>query len=126
MPRARNANREFAAGEVLFHEGGPALGCYIVLKGQVQLSVGSGKNHMMVDSVGPGELVGISALLGGKNGLTATAVVDTSTIFVSRRDLLRCLKAHPEIRMLVLTAMSGNVQRIMRQSAAMRFKGRKH
>jgi CRP-like cAMP-binding protein len=125
-PQARTTQREFTAGEVLFEEGAPASGCHIVRQGRVQLSVGIRETErVIVESVGPGELVGMSALLGrkyrSKYEFTATAMTCTSTLFISSRELVRCLKAHPELRMLVLTALSANVQRIMHSVAALRL-----
>ena len=64
--------RKFAAGKVIFREGQTASTAFIVLEGQVELTIGSGDDTKFLTSVIPGQMFGELALTTGRNR-TATA-----------------------------------------------------
>jgi CRP-like cAMP-binding protein len=71
--------RDFDDGDVLFREGEPAENVYLVVFGSVSLEVcGPGVGCRRILTVGPGEIVGWSAVL-EQTRLTATARVLTPT-----------------------------------------------
>jgi CRP/FNR family cyclic AMP-dependent transcriptional regulator len=54
----------FAAGDRLFEEGAPAKGCWLVQRGCVAIDAGvPGRGPVVVQTVGPGEVVGWSWLV---------------------------------------------------------------
>lgn len=65
--------QEYAAGGVIFREGHESANIYFVLQGKVRLSINLGPHKSMtVQTLGPGELLGWSPVLGQKH-MTATA-----------------------------------------------------
>jgi len=54
--------RRLADGEVLFEQGQPARNLYVVVSGSVLLRTGETLTSVIVDNLGPGDLVGWSAM----------------------------------------------------------------
>ena len=64
--------RAYGAGKVIFREGQTASTAFIVLEGQVELTIGAGDNTKFLTSVVPGQMLGELALITGSDP-TATA-----------------------------------------------------
>jgi CRP/FNR family transcriptional regulator, cyclic AMP receptor protein len=57
-------NTQFAAGEYIAHEGDPADRFYVVRVGRVALEIAApGRGPLMIDTVGEGEILGVSWLI---------------------------------------------------------------
>jgi CRP/FNR family transcriptional regulator, cyclic AMP receptor protein len=53
----------FQAGDVVFNEGNPASALYLMQSGRVVISTHApGKGHLLIQTVGPGEALGLSWL----------------------------------------------------------------
>lgn len=66
--------RQFAAGATLFHEGARHEALYLLCRGRVALEMGAaGRGAVRILSLGPGDVIGWSALL-GDGPMTASAV----------------------------------------------------
>lgn len=84
---ARCVVRPFSAGEVLFSEGEPCKGLYIVVDGRVRIfkSSVSGREHVLAVE-GPGASVAeLPVFDGGNYPASASAMETTHALFVSRR-----------------------------------------
>lgn len=67
--------RSVAPGEVIFLEGQPADCAYVILQGEVQVTVTDAHGHtVVINRMPPGELFGELALVEGSGLRTATAV----------------------------------------------------
>ena len=100
-----------AKGELLFAEGRPALGVYMLCEGRAKLSVSSesGK-RLMLRVAAPGELLGLEASLrGGAYDFTAELLDNARVAFVKRKDLLKFLRDNPAICMEVVSRLSGHL-----------------
>ena len=70
---------EFPEGTIIFRECEPAEKCYLIVEGNVVLEIcGSAVGCTQIQTVGDGELLGWSAVLGGRE-LTSTARTLTAT-----------------------------------------------
>jgi CRP/FNR family transcriptional regulator, cyclic AMP receptor protein len=101
----------FARGAVLFAEGQPPKGVYVLCDGRAKLSICSenGKK-LMLRVAGPGELLGLSATLSGHPyELTAETVDASQVTYVKRRELLRFLREYPIACMQVVNMLSGDL-----------------
>lgn len=93
----------YPTGAILFYEGQPAQGVYIVRSGAVKLSVNStdGKT-LIVRFSQPGELLGLPATLTGKPySLTAEVIEPTNLQFIARKNFLDFLREHGEVALRV-------------------------
>jgi CRP-like cAMP-binding protein len=79
----------------LIQEHTPSESCYILLSGEVGVFVG----HDRVAVVGPGELIGESALRQGKlRNATVTTSGKAEVLHIARNDLTRLLQEIPALR----------------------------
>jgi CRP/FNR family transcriptional regulator len=98
----------YPQGAVLFREGQPARGIFILCEGRAKLSVcsESGKD-MIVRIAGPGEVLGLSASLSsGPYEMTAVALDQALAAVVKRKDLLSFLRDHHEACLQVVRTLS--------------------
>ncbi|MBI3644692.1 MAG: cyclic nucleotide-binding domain-containing protein [Acidobacteriales bacterium] len=95
-------------GTVLFREGKPARGVFLLCEGRVRLSFCSENGRRMtLRMTAPGEVLGLSACLaGGSYEVTAEAVDNLRVAAVGRKDLLRFLREHREACLQVVNLLS--------------------
>ena len=98
-------------GTVLFREGQPAKGVFLLCEGRVRLSVcAEGGRRLTLRVVTPGEVLGLSACLaGGGHEVTAEAIDNLRVAAVSRKDLLRFLREHREACLHVVHLLSDDL-----------------
>jgi len=81
---------ELGKGAHLTHAGSPATNLYLVKKGLVTvMSAGPGGREVPVDEVGPGQVVGWSALTGPYIYTATTVTAEKSTLIVINGNKLR-------------------------------------
>jgi CRP/FNR family transcriptional regulator, cyclic AMP receptor protein len=95
-------------GTVLFREGQPARGIFLLCEGRVRLSVCSESGRRMtLRTVLPGEVLGLSASLSGGNyEITAEAIDEVQVASIRRKDLLQFLHAHADVCMRAVNLLS--------------------
>jgi CRP/FNR family cyclic AMP-dependent transcriptional regulator len=86
----------FSAGQVVIQTGNKNNEMFIVLDGEIRVSVG--RSDMLPYSVGPGQVFGEISML-SRTSRTADCVAskDTEVAIISRQNLLRLIKIEPEI-----------------------------
>jgi CRP/FNR family transcriptional regulator len=93
---------------VLFREGQPAKGVFVLCEGRAKLSVcsESGKRLTLHIAV-PGEVLGLSAALsGGPYEVSAELLDNAQVAMVKRKDLLGFLREHREACLHVVDLLS--------------------
>lgn len=107
--------RRYAAGEIVFGEGEPCLGMYVVESGQIRIfkSSSGGREHVLsVD--GPGSSVAeLPVFDGGNYPASAAAVDDTTLLFVSKQDFHALCLAHPQVALKVLRVVGARLRRLV-------------
>jgi CRP/FNR family transcriptional regulator, cyclic AMP receptor protein len=83
---------------ILFSEKDPAKGVYIVLEGEIKLSINSAEGKRLSLSIArKGEILGLtSALTGSPYEMTAETIFPAKLAPISRHDFLNYLLRHPE------------------------------
>ena len=97
-------------GATLFNEGRQARGIFVLCEGRAKLSIASkddaGK-RLMLRVAGPGEVLGLSASMGGTTYEVTAEMLDNAQVaFVRRKDLLRFLRDHREACLQVVHLLS--------------------
>jgi len=107
-----HAIHDYPSGVVLFQEGEPAEGIFVVCSGAVKLSVGSSHgDSLLLRSAGPGEILGLSATLTGRgHEVTAQTTTTAELAFIRRKDFLRYLREHTDVCLRVVESLSNDVQ----------------
>jgi CRP/FNR family cyclic AMP-dependent transcriptional regulator len=93
---------------ILFAEGRPVRGIYILCDGRARLSICSDTGKRLTLRVaGPGELLGLGATLSNTPyEITAELLDNSQVVFVRRKDLLKFLREHREVCMEVVRMLS--------------------
>jgi len=101
-------------GTVLFHEGDPAKGVYIVLQGHASLTMTTENgNTILARTSGPGSLLGLpGTFLRGIYQLTAKLDEDSRLIFVEREKVLDFLRQRTDMCMIVLSVLGNEVSQM--------------
>ena len=95
-------------GSILFSEGRPAKGVYVLCDGRAKLSICSeaGK-RLMLRIAGPGEVLGLGATMSGTPYEISAELLDTSQVmFIRRKDLLKFLRDNSELCLKVVQVLS--------------------
>ena len=93
---------------VLFAEGRPVRGVYILCDGRAKLSICSDSGRRLTLRVtGPGELLGLGAALSNTPYQITAELLDSAQVaFIRRKELLRFLRERPEICIQIVHMLS--------------------
>lgn len=97
--RALLRRRQFKAGALVFQRGDPADDVYLIVSGQLRISVGSADGRELAFRVvGPGEMVGeLGVLDGSRRSADLTALRDSVLLGLGRSALQKLLETRPAI-----------------------------
>lgn len=111
----RTGLRSFSPGQLLFNEGDPCVGLYILVTGRVRIFKMSvaGREHVLAIE-GPGSSVAeLPVFDGGNYPASASAVDATEAIFLSRADLRALCLEHPEVSLKLLQVVGARLRRLV-------------
>ncbi|HZD30220.1 MAG TPA: Crp/Fnr family transcriptional regulator [Candidatus Angelobacter sp.] len=93
---------------ILFAEGRPVRGIYLLCDGRAKLSIcAEGGKRLTLRVAGPGEVLGLGAALSNTPYEITAELLDASqVVFVRRKDLVRFLREHPSVCMQVVRMLS--------------------
>src|SRR5271166_2935095 len=103
--------RKYAAGELIFGEGDPCAGLYVVQSGNVRIFKSSASGREQVLSIdGPGSSIAeLPVFDGGNYPASVTAVDDAALLFVSKQDFQALCLAHPQVALKVLRVVGARL-----------------
>lgn len=95
----------------MFREGHPPRALFLLCNGRARLTVSNdGGKRLTLRMAGPGEVLGLSAILSGRPYEVSAELMDNSQVAtVKRRDLLRFLRDHREACLQVVHLLSQDV-----------------
>jgi CRP-like cAMP-binding protein len=105
---ARGMSTSYKPGALLFQDGSPAEGVYLLEKGEVRLTLHSEvKAQTPFGTAGPGSVLGLSeAMSGDVHKLRAVILQPSQVSLVPRPDLLEFLSEHHEFCMHIVRMLS--------------------
>lgn len=112
---ARMSRKRFAAGELLFSEGEPCNGLYIVLSGRVRIfktSVSGREQVLSIEGAG-GTVAELPVFDGGPYPASVIALDETEIAFLSRRDFQGFCMEHPEVALKVLAVVGARLRQLV-------------
>ncbi len=118
LQRVRLAAQErvFEPDQVIFKEGDPGDGIYVIRDGTVQISAVVGPERRALTSLGPGDLFGEMAVLDSDpRSATATAETRVAVFFIPREDLLQLLECIPRLAASLVREISRRLRDFNRQ-----------
>jgi CRP/FNR family transcriptional regulator, cyclic AMP receptor protein len=98
----------YAAGKIVFSEKDSTSSIYIVLEGEVKLSMNSSEGRRLILRIAKkGEILGLASALSGKSSeITAETLYPAKLAPISRRDFTNFLMRHPEVYQAVTEELS--------------------
>ena len=109
-------SRSYRAGQVVFLEGEPSSGLYVVESGwlkSVKISI-SGREQV-IRFVGPGEVFNdLSVFAPGPNRVTVETLEDATVWIIERDSLLRLTERYPKLSQVVIQNLSYRIMHLMR------------
>lgn len=111
----------YPKGTMLFIEGQPACGVYMLCQGKVKLSTCSPDGKVIILGIAePGDLVGLSAVLDGTEYETTAEVMELCQVdYVARPEMLRFLAENPRACLNAARQLSRSYQTAYRQVCAL-------
>jgi CRP/FNR family transcriptional regulator, cyclic AMP receptor protein len=107
--------RQYSTGEMVFGEGEPCSGLYVIESGNVRIYKSSPTGREQVLSIdGPGSSIAeIPVFDGGAYPASAAAADDTTLLFVSKQDFQALCLAHPQVPLKVLRVVGARLRRLV-------------
>jgi CRP/FNR family transcriptional regulator len=111
----RTVPRHYAGGEIVFGEGEPCTGLYVVESGNVRIFKSSPNGREQVLSIdGPGSSIAeIPVFDGGTYPASGAAVDSVTLLFVSKQDFQALCLAHPQVPLKVLRVVGARLRRLV-------------
>ena len=112
---ARTLIRSYTSGELIFSEGAPCVGLYIVSKGRVRIfKTSPGGREQVLALEGPGSSVAeLPVFDGGPYPASAVAVEPSELLFIARKDFRALCMECPEIALKVLQVAGARLRRLV-------------
>jgi CRP/FNR family transcriptional regulator, dissimilatory nitrate respiration regulator len=105
---AISAFKDFAAGELLFGEGDPARGLYVLSTGRVKVSkLSAAGKEQILNIFGSGQTVGEAAMFaGGRFPAGALALESVRALWLGRDRLLKLMAREPRLAMGMMSVLT--------------------
>lgn len=115
--------KQFQAGDVLFYEGSPCDGLYVIGSGTVKISKASssGREIMLAVESAPSSVAEVPLFDNGTNPATVTALRDTVAFLVHIEDFRRFCHQYPEVPMKVLAVVGRRLRQLIGLIEAVTF-----
>lgn len=111
----RAVPRKFSAGEIVFSEGDPCAGMYVVESGHIRIfkaSAGGREQVLGIDGPG-GSVAELPVFDGGNYPASVSAVEDSTLLFISKRDFHALCVAHPQVALKVLRVVGARLRKLV-------------
>ena len=111
----RVSKRRVQRGELLFGEGDPCKGLYLVVSGKIRIFKVSAEGREQVLAIeGPGSsFAELPVFDGGSYPAAASASEDAELLFISRKDFQDFCREHPEVALKVLAVVGTRLRRLI-------------
>ena len=111
----RAVTRKFSAAEIVFSEDDPCAGMYVVESGQLRIfKTSPGGREQVLSIEGPGGSVAeLPVFDGGNYPASVSAVVDSTLLFIAKRDFHALCLAHPEVALKVLRVIGSRLRKLV-------------
>jgi CRP/FNR family transcriptional regulator len=112
----RAAEKRYSAGEVLFYEGEPCSGLFLLAQGSVKIykTSGSGREVMLAIESAPSSVAEVPLFDGGPYPATVSAVGDVVAYVVSKQDFHVACVQNPDLPLKVLAVVGHRLRHLVR------------
>jgi CRP/FNR family transcriptional regulator len=119
----RAVERRFEPEAMLFWEGEPCAGIFLIVQGSVKLlkSSNAGREMMLALETAPTTVAELPLFDGGPYPASARAVDSVVTLFINKSDFQQVCRQHPEIALKVLAVVGQRLRHLVGVVQAMTF-----
>lgn len=119
----RAAEKRYAPGEVLFHEGEPSSGVFLLGAGSVKIykTSASGREVMLAIETAPSSVAEVPIFDGGPYPATVSALTEVVAYLVYTQDFQRVCRQHPEVALKVLAVVGKRLRHLVRLVESVTF-----
>lgn len=112
---AHAVRKRYAQGELLFSEGDPCKGLFIVASGKLRIfkSSPSGREQVLAVEGPGGSVAELPVFDGGPYPASVSAIEDSQILFLSRDNLRRFCLEHPEVALKMLAVVGARLRRLV-------------
>jgi CRP/FNR family transcriptional regulator len=111
----RAVARKFSAGEIVFNEGDPCTGMFVVESGHIRIfktSIGGREQVLSIDGPG-GSVAELPVFDGGNYPASVSAVEDSTLLFIAKQDFHALCMAHPQVALKVLRVIGARLRKLV-------------
>lgn len=112
---AKAGIRSYAAGEMLFCEGEPCAGLFIVVTGRIRIfkTAVNGREHVLAVEGRGASVAELPVFDGGSYPASGSALEPSEALFLSRSDLRVICLEHPEVSLKLLQVVGARLRRLV-------------
>jgi CRP-like cAMP-binding protein len=120
---ARAVEKRFAPGQILFGEGEPCAGLYLLGKGSVKIfkTSSAGREVMLAIESGPSSVAEVPVFDGGAYPATVSAVDEVEAFLITKPDFQAVCHQHPDVPLKVLAVVGARLRTLVRVVESVTF-----
>ena len=107
--------RHYKTNEVIFSEGDPCQGLYVIESGSIRIykTSAGGREQVLGHEQAGNSVAELPVFDGGSYPASAAAVGETTLLFIRKEDFHGLCLQHPEVALKVLKAVGGRLRRLV-------------
>ena len=119
----RAIKRRFEAGEMLFWEGEPCAGIFLIVEGSVKIfkTSASGREMMLALETAPASVAELPLFDGGPYPASAQAVEPSLAYFINKSDFQGVCRQYPDVALKVLAVVGRRLRHLVMMVESMTF-----
>ncbi len=112
---APSVEKRYSAGDVLFYEGAPCEGVYLILEGRVKIfkTSPSGREITLATETAPSNVAEVPLFDGGPYPASVQAIGAVSVAFLNTGDFQRACRVHPQVALKLLAAAGRRLRQLV-------------
>ncbi|MCW5983089.1 MAG: Crp/Fnr family transcriptional regulator [Bryobacteraceae bacterium] len=112
---ARAVEKKYDAGQMLFSEGEPCQGIYLILEGSVKIykTTPSGREITLALEIGPSSVAEVPLFDGGPYPASVVALDHVVSAFIHTRDFHQACRQFPEVSLKMLAAVGRRLRQLV-------------
>lgn len=119
----RAVERRFGPGEMLFWEGEPCAGIFLILQGSVKIfkTSAGGREMMLALETAPSTVAELPLFDGGPYPASTRAVEPVISLFINKGDFQQVCRTYPDVALKVLAVVGRRLRHLVGVVEAMTF-----
>ncbi|MGE5644620.1 MAG: Crp/Fnr family transcriptional regulator [Acidobacteriota bacterium] len=115
--------KRFDAGEMLFWEGEPCAGIYLIIEGSVKFfrTSSGGREVMLSIETAPATVAELPLFDGGAYPASVRAVEPVLTLFINKNDFQQFCRQNPDVALKILAVVGGRLRHLVGLVESMTF-----